>query len=703
MSQIERSGTLDAALQQAAAQLAQARPDGATAHRPVLYLPGNAGRIDAVEQWLFAQPEAIAGCDVFQIYALGPAEGWERTVLANVGLVTPFIGPGVRHLVNAGLARNIRCNLSQVPQLFEGRWRPEVAIAHVSPPDAEGRVTLGLNAGLDIAPVRAARWKLAVVSRRMPRWHIASVDDPASGQRFDIGCAMRLDEFDAVVEIDEPLLERPMQTAQSAEASADTRAIAANVIDLLHRDAAMGPGADTLPHTLQLGIGRLPDAVADELVARGLGVAGIWSEMLSDGVLRLLRAGLIARAGRTSAGERDTPGHIATLRERIVVGFVLGSMALYEAMHDNPAFAVLPQAEVNDPALIRLNDRMASLNAALAVSLTGEVAAATLDKRYYSDVGGQFDFALGASWSRGGVAVIGLPSAVRLRDGALGSRIVATHAEGAHHTIGADLPVVVVSEQGAADLRGLHDCERVEAMLSIAHPQWRAALAKDARTLPSMQGVGAIPAQLVALRDGRHAVLRPAVRADIPAIADYIGRLSEADRFTRYMGTVSERALTDPSRMNRLYDETLDYREHAAFLIELDREVIGVSHAFRIGQGGTYEVSYSRRSDFGRQGLGTHLMHALIDWGVAAGAENFYATTYRNKNPRMRSLFDRFGFSAHADPDDYNAVSYRATVHELARQRAVRAQATAALAESARAARAPGGVADQDSALAQGA
>jgi RimJ/RimL family protein N-acetyltransferase len=194
----------------------------------------------------------------------------------------------------------------------------------------------------------------------------------------------------------------------------------------------------------------------------------------------------------------------------------------------------------------------------------------------------------------------------------------------------------------------------------------------------------------VALRDGRHAVLRPAVRADIPAIADYIRRLSEDDRFTRYMGTVSERALTDPSRMNRLYDETLDYREHAAFLIELDREIIGVSHAFRIGQGGTYEVSYSRRSDFGRQGLGTHLMHALIDWGVAAGAENFYATTYRNKNPRMRSLFDRFGFSAHADPDDYNAVIYRATVHELARQRALRAQAAAAPA-------------DPEPALAQGA
>jgi acyl-CoA hydrolase/RimJ/RimL family protein N-acetyltransferase len=667
MSENDSGGALDAALHAAAALLAQAARCGTAAHRPVLYLPGNAGRIDAVEQWLFAQPQALAGCDVFQIYALGPAEGWEQAVMADVGLVTPFIGPGVRHLVNAGLARNIRCNLSQVPQLFEGRWRPEVAIAHVSPPDAEGRVTLGLNAGLDIAPVRAARWKLAVVNRRMPRWHIDTVQDPASGQRFDIGCAMRLDEFDQVVEIDEPLMERPMQAARSPQAAAETRAVAAHIVELLRRDAGLGCGADTLPHTLQLGIGRLPDAVADELIARGLGVAGIWTEMFSDGVLRLFEAGRIERVGRPLRGGGADR---ATLRERIVVGFVLGSRALYDTMHENPAFAVLPQAEVNDPALIRLNDRMASLNAALAVSLTGEVAAATIRKHYYSDVGGQFDFALGASWSRGGVAVIGLPSAVRLRDGALESRIVATHAEGAHHTIGADLPVVVVSEQGVADLRGLHDGERVEAMLGVAHPQWRAALAKEARTLPSMQGVGAIPAHLVALRDGRHAVLRPATKADIPAIADYIRRLSDDDRFTRYMGTVSERALTDPQRMTRLYDETLDYREHAAFLVELEHEIVGVAHAFRIGQGDTYEVSYSRRSDSGGLGLGTHLMHALIDWGVAAGAVNFYATTYRNKNPRMRSLFDRFGFTAQADPDDYAAVIYRATVAELAQRRA---------------------------------
>ena len=378
----------------------------------------------------------------------------------------------------------------------------------------------------------------------------------------------------------------------------------------------------------------------------------VWSELFSDGVLALYRAGLI----------RDTHG--PSLRERIVVGFVLGTRALYETMRENPEFAVLPQEIVNDPAVIKHNPSMASINSALAVSLTGEVCAATIARHYYSDVGGQFDFALGASWAQGGIAIIALPSVVCRGDGVLQSKIVALHPEGAHHTIGADLPVVVVTEQGVADLRHLNDRERVDAMLGVAHPGWRTVLAKEARALPSMQGVDAIAPQLIALQDGRHAVLRPATKDDIAAIGEYIVRLSGDDRRTRYMGTVTVDHLTSPERLSRLYHDTLDYRQHAAFIVELGDEVIGVAHAFRIGDTGTYEVSFSRRSDLRGQGIGRHLMQMLIDWG-AMGAQEYYATTYRNENPRMRALFDRFGFVAKADPDDPQVVIYTASIADL--------------------------------------
>jgi len=178
--------------------------------------------------------------------------------------------------------------------------------------------------------------------------------------------------------------------------------------------------------------------------------------------------------------------------------------------------------------------------------------------------------------------------------------------------------------------------------------------------------VDAIEAQLIAVQDGRHAVLRPATKVDIASIGEYIVRLSHDDRRTRYMGTVTVSYLTSPERLSHLYDDTLDYRQHAAFIVELDDEIIGVAHAFRIGESGTYEVSFSRRSDLRGQGIGRHLMQMLIDWG-ALFAQDFYAITYRSENPRMRALFDRFGFVAKADPDEPQAVIYTASMADLVR------------------------------------
>jgi acyl-CoA hydrolase/L-amino acid N-acyltransferase YncA len=642
------------AMQCVAEVLAEARAAGRV---PVLYLPGNAGRIAAVEDWVFDHATDLAHgqtLHLFQTLALGSPARWAQAVANGVVPVTPFIGPGVRALVNQGLARNIRCNLSQVHKLFQARWRPDVALAHVSPPDALGRVTLGLNAGLDISAVKSARYKVAVVNRLMPRWHIAELSDPETGRSFETGCAMRMDEFDLIVELSEPLLEHTMAVKPAGREAAGQ--IADRIIGLLARQA----DADgNLPHVMQLGIGMIPNAVAEALAEQRRTVAGVWSEMFSDGVLRLYRSGLIQRTG----GQH--------LRDHVTVGFVLGTQALYDTLGQNPDFAVLPQELVNDPIMIAHNRRMASINATIAVSLNGEVAASTIGTRHHSDVGGQHDFALGASWSEGGIAIIALPSVASLRDGSQQSKVVATHAEGAHHTISADLPVVVVTEQGVADLRGLDDPERVEAMLQVAHPDWREELAKEARELPSMQGVGVIPARLVPLRSGGSAILRPATAADIPAIRHYIEALSEADRRTRYMGAISTAALVDDKRMERLYRHTLDYEVHAAFLLESGNTILGVVHAFRTTAPEVYEISFSRRSDQEGEGIGDHLMDMLIDWAMEAQVQMLHAVTYRHENPRMRHLFDLYGFKCEPDPDDHANVLYSAAVADLgARRRA---------------------------------
>lgn len=619
---------------------------------PILYIPGNTGRIDCVEQWIFENSRKLHGAYVFQTFALGSAAGWEKAVTGGITPVTPFIGPGVRALVNRGLASNIRCNLSNVPNLFKRRWRPDVAFAHVSPPNQFGLVTLGLSAGLDYTAVKNAKFKIAVVNSEMPRWYIGKYYDPATGRNYESGCPMRLSEFDLVVHTSEPLMEHRMLPREDQRESA--LVIADKILEVLSLDADR---EGNLPHTIQLGIGMIPNALASRIAERKLSVQGVWSEMFSDGVLNLYRNGLIKNTGGFS------------LREHVVVGFVLGTKELYWTMHENSDFVVLPQEIVNDPTMIKHNRSMVSVNATIAVSLTGEVAAATIKQRYHSDVGGQFDFAQGASLSENGTSFIALLSTAQLRDGSLESKIVAVHSEGAHHTISADLPIVVVTEHGIADLRQLVDTERVEAMLQIAHPDWRIQLAKEARKLPSMQGVGVIPARLALLRSGQVAILRPATDDDIPAIREYIPKLNDDDRRTRYMGTTSVVALTSPARLTKLYADTLDYRAHAAFLLELDGSVIGVAHAFKTTEDGFYEISFSRRSDQAGQDIGVHLMRMLIDWGVATKAKFFHAVTYRTENPRMRTLFDQFGFTAQADPDDFSVVVYAACVADLAATR----------------------------------
>ncbi len=615
--------------------------------KPVIYIPGNAGKIDYFEKVLFTNAEKVTGgvdAYVFQALALGSASGWADAVRQGVTPVTPFIGPGVRSLVNNGLAENIRLHLSQVHRLYEGRWRPDVAFAHVSLPDHHGRVTLGLNAGLDISAVKSAKTKIAVINSNVPRFAIGQHYDPLSRRTIEYGCSMKLSEFDLIVEIDEPLFEHVM----SPKDEDVSNGIADTIISILASEEKV----DNLSCTLQLGIGAIPNALAKKLAEKNLSIEGVWSEMFSDGVLNLYRKGLIKKTG----GEN--------LRDHIVVGFVLGSKDLYREMQENSSFVVVPQQVVNDPSMIKLNDRMVSINSAIAVSLQGQVVASTIGKKHHSDVGGQFDFAQGASWSRNGVSIIALPSEVMSKQGDAKSRIVALHESGAHHTISADLPVIVATEHGHADLRGLTDRDRTYAMLTVAHPKYRAELEREIMLLPQMQGVGVIPPRIVLLASGKRVIVRVATREDIPKVRDYINNFSDRDRHSRYMGSVSLNFLTSDKRLTEWYDSGLDYKKHAAFLVEEGFHIIGVAHAFLDKEDGSYEISFSRRSGREGENIGLHLMSMLIDWAEEKEVSCLKAVTFRSNNP-MRKLFKMFGFEESRDEDDHANVRYHAYVENL--------------------------------------
>jgi acyl-CoA hydrolase len=213
-----------------------------------------------------------------------------------------------------------------------------------------------------------------------------------------------------------------------------------------------------------MGIGRIPDAVMSGLWERS--DLGIHTEMLSDGVMALAKAGVITGRKKTLL-----PG-------KIVTSFVMGTRALYDWVDDNPAVEMRPSNFTNDAFQISRNDQMIALNSALAVDLTGQVAADTIGGRFFSGIGGQVDFIRGSARSKGGKPIIALPSTAK--NGTI-SRIVPVLEEGAGVVTSRGDIHYVVTEYGAADLWGKNIRQRTMALIGIAHPDFRGDLLASAK------------------------------------------------------------------------------------------------------------------------------------------------------------------------------------------------------------------------------
>jgi acetyl-CoA hydrolase len=216
--------------------------------------------------------------------------------------------------------------------------------------------------------------------------------------------------------------------------------------------------------TLQMGIGAIPDAVLQFLGdKRDL---GIHSEMFSDGIIDLVKQGVI-----TGRRKNFLPG-------KIVAAFMLGTERLYRFANDNPIIEMRPVDFTNDPFTISRNDNMVAINSALQIDLTGQVCADSIGCRFYSGVGGQADFMRGAAHSQGGRPIIALPSTAL--KGAK-SRIVGMLEPGAGVTTTRNDVHYVVTEYGVAQLYGKSVHRRAEALIGIAHPEFKDELRRAAR------------------------------------------------------------------------------------------------------------------------------------------------------------------------------------------------------------------------------
>lgn len=353
-----------------------------------------------------------------------------------------FISANVRKAVNQGRADFTPVMLSEFPLLFKNGHLPlDVALIHVSPPDENGFCSMGAESGLTISAAEVAKIVIAQVNEQMPR----TLGDTA----------MHIDKMHYIVPCDTPLFEMPMGDDADQEV---VEKIAAHIAELIPDGA-----------TMQLGIGALPNAVLKFLFAKK--DLGIHSELISDGVIDLVEAGVVNGARKSLH-----PG-------KIICGFLLGTKRLYDWVDNNPLVELHRTEYVNDPLVVAQNDHMVAINSAIEVDFTGQVCADSIGTKMHSAVGGQLDFIYGASRSKGGVPIIALPSTSLLRDGTVVSKIVPMLKLGAGVVTSRNHVHYVVTEFGVAALYGKTVRERTQALINIAHPQFRAEITEKAKEL----------------------------------------------------------------------------------------------------------------------------------------------------------------------------------------------------------------------------
>jgi acyl-CoA hydrolase len=341
-----------------------------------------------------------------------------------------FIGGNVRKAVQEGRADYTPIFLSEIEGLFSSGALPiDVCLLQCTPPDNYGYMSLGPSIDASLTAAQCAKRVIVEINDRCPR---------TLGDTF-----LHVSRVDAFVEASHPLSEYPRLPITEMH-----HAIGRHVAALIPDGA-----------TIQTGIGGIPEAVLGLLMDRK--DLGIHSEMVPDSVIELVKAGVIT-------GERKT-----LHPRKIISGFVLGSKALFDFIHDNPMFEFHRTAYCNDPYLIAQNDRMVAINSAIEVDLTGQVCSDSMGCSPYSGIGGQVDFLRGAARSKGGLPIITLPSTAK--DGAV-SRIVPTLRPGAGVVTSRGDVHYVITEHGVAYLHGKTIRQRVEAMIQIADPKFRPAL-----------------------------------------------------------------------------------------------------------------------------------------------------------------------------------------------------------------------------------
>jgi len=403
----------------------------------MIIVPTGVGEPPALLTALSDQRTRFHGVRVAQILAMRKFGYFDQETAKHVRHASLFFGGASRASGQGGWCDFIPNYFSEIPSLIERGFMPaDVVFALASPMNEQGMFALSLGADYTMAALNKARAIVLEVNPNVPFAH---------GQ-----CHVHVSQVSAVVESSDPILEVGLPKIGPVQ-----EAIGKYVADMIDDGS-----------TLQIGYGGIPDAVVMQLTSKN--DLGIHTEMIGDGILTLIEAGAVTNRRKTFM-----PG-------KMVATFALGSQKLYRFMHHNPMIEMHPSNFTNDPYIAAQNDNLISINASLQVDLLGQCGSESIAHLPYSGTGGQVDFVRAANRSRGGKSFIVLPSTAK--DDSI-SRIVPTLTPGTHATTSKNDVNYVVTEYGVAQLRGKSAKQRAQALIAIAHPDFRAQLREEANRM----------------------------------------------------------------------------------------------------------------------------------------------------------------------------------------------------------------------------
>jgi len=546
----------------------------------------------------------IEDVEIFHFLALGMAPYADERYSGQFRHDSFFIGPSVREAVQQGRADYTPAALSDIPRLIKSRRiRVDAALICVSPPDEHGFVSLGVSVDIVKTAVQHAGVVIAEVNENMPRTLGDSV--------FHVG------HIDFFVKGKMPIIEYRFPEPTDVQLK-----VAENVAALVEDGA-----------TLETGIGVIPNNVLKFLTDRR--DLGVHTEVMGDGIVDLVEAGIVTNNRKTLH-----PG-------KIITSFCMGTRKLYDFVHNNPGVEFHPTEYVNDPYIIAQNDRMAAINVALEVDITGQVAADSIGAAFYSGIGGQVDFIRGAGKSRWGRPIICLPSVTKDESK---SRIVPVLSEGAGVVTTRGDVHYVVTEYGTAYLHGKSIRERVISMIQIAHPKFREWLLNYAKKLryvdpdqPMPPAYGKpYPKQFETrqeLKDGSRVFIRPLQPADEEALKKFFYSLEDQSLYYRFF--------TPSVRLKKERKEPLkelDYDLHmaiGAFVGEPGKEEIaGVANYIRDPASATADVAITVHDKWQGRGLGTIMFRIIADIAIANDIRGFTADVLAQNRAMMKILQD---------------------------------------------------------------